>query len=269
MNASEKKPQELYELGLHYLDNSRFDLAIPIFEELAGKMHGLSLYQLGHLYKSSKMKEVLRSFPAGLSGQDWEAKAKAYLRAAAGLGVPGAGYELGSLLERTEGDSEDAAFWLRKAAGDGHIKASSKLAGIYLRWGKLDGAETYLRRAAESGDGQAAYDLAMLYFANRQRPPGFQRKLFSALTEGQQRRIENYKRAFPILVEAANLGCVEAQYRLGLLLWEGLTEFHAEICPRDEVMADTLIKEAARQGHNGAARFLQDPTSDHPRRGLG
>jgi len=269
MTDTENNPDDLYELALRCVKNSRFDLAIPILQDLAGKMHALSLYQLGHLYKRHDLHTLLPSAWPSSTIDDQESQAKAYLRAAAGLGVPDAVYELGAFLLRTESDPNEASLWLKKAADNGHVKASFKLAGIYLRSRKLNAAEFYFRRASELGDKKATFELAMLYFSNRLTPPGFQPKFFSALNAGQQMRIENYKRAFPVLVEAANRGYDEAQYMLGLLLSEGLTEFHAEICPRDEAAAERLIREAARKGLGRAIRFLEDPSSDHPRRGLG
>lgn len=270
MNRTDEQIQELFDLGLYYLNGSAIDLAITIFEELAAQLHAPSLYQLGIIYKERRTKLSIHTRIAALSCDETDMKALTYLKAASGLGHQDACYELGSMLSNSIDTVSDAIDWLKMAAKRGHTKACLMLGSLLIFKRDYEEALSYYTRAANAGNPDAVYGLAMLYFSNKTAPGGFRAKYLSNLSKFEQQRVENYKLGFHFLVKAADLGSAEAQYRLGLLLMEGLTEITVQICESDESRAKDMLGAAAQQGHYHAQDILDGkPPFHHPQQGFG
>ena len=134
-------------------------------------------------------------------------------------------YEHGELGEYNE---DQALFWFKEAAKNGHSEAKYRVAD-YL-FGLEDDANgiKYLLSAAADGFGEAQYDLACLYDAG------------DVVSQDYHKAIRWYR-------EAANQAIVPAQARLAMLLEKGLG------CEKDLKEAEKWYWEAATLGDTFAA----------------
>lgn len=271
MDKTNNQLEEKYQLGLYYRNGSSVDLAILIFEELATKYHAPSLLQMGLIYLNRETKNSKNPNLASLAPSETDSKAEFYFQIAAGLGDLESCYQLGALIcAHDMYRISDAIPWLIMAADKGHTNAQLELGGLYEFRHKPQQAYQYYEKAAHSGQPSGKYHMAMLHFSNKVWPMGFEPKLFSFVPMIEQKRVENYKQGFKYLSQAAEEEHATAQYRLGLLLRDGLGEGTVKICNVNKALAQTLFEAAAKNGESRAKDILdgKEPYG-HPRQGFG
>ena len=271
MDSTNTKIEEQYQLGVYYRNGSSVDLAISIFEDLAKNDHSPSLLQLGLIYLKRETKNSKNTHLASLKTSETDSKAETYFRIAAGLGNLESCYQLGTLIGAHDMHKvPDAIPWLKMGADKGHKNAQLELGGLYKSRGHYQEAAEYYEKAVRSGDPSGKYHLAMLHFSNKIWPKLFEPKMLSFAPKIEQKRVENYKQGFNYLSQAAEEEHATAQYRLGLLLRDGLWEGTVKICDANKALAQTLFEAAAKNGES-RARYILDGKEpyDHPRQGFG
>jgi uncharacterized protein len=212
------------------------------------------------LQRQQQYGEAVECFRRGLQLDPYDADLQFLLGAAyyQGNGVP-------------ERDYTQAAFWLRKAAEQGHA-ASQTILGIMYEWsfgvpedyaqalewyrkaaelghagaGYLLGrsyweargvlqdyeqARAWFRKAAELGDASAQFNLGVMY--------GFGR----GVPQDDAEAVRWYRKS-------AEQGYPQAQYNLGYMYYYGYG------VPRDRVGANDLFQKAAAQGNEDAKRAI-------------
>lgn len=97
------------------------------------------------------------------AAQSGNPRAEAQLRNWAGQGLPVAQRELGDLLSHRSGQSAEGGTWLRRAAEHGDGAAAFSLAELERRQAGIATALPWYRSAAGHGHAQAALALALLY----------------------------------------------------------------------------------------------------------
>ena len=131
-----------------------------------------------------------------------------------------------------------AAFsWCKQAAEQGFVAATATLGTLHVRMGEPDQAVALLTTAAEAGDAEACYNLALLL----------------ARGEGCAR---DARRAFGWFAKAAEQGIAPAQSRLGILYATG------EGVAVDAIEAHKWFVMAARAG-DAAARANRKRSEAH------
>ena len=177
-----------------------------------------------------------------------EAVAVEWFRKAAEQGFSEAQYNLAVCLENGEGCREDkaeAVEWYRKAAEQGYeiaIKSIKRITDdspfkdnnvqiLQYRNNNRDSIDE-LRKAAESGDIEAQYELGTrLYYGNKCNV--------------------NNEEAVKWFRKAAEQGYTKAQYLLGQSLVLGMG------CKKDKEEAERWLRKAAKQGHTKAKDYLK------------
>lgn len=159
--------------------------------------------QAGHMESASEAGAAL------LAGAGTVADAKAALRwlqPAANADVAKAQWNLGGMYASGNGglpqDIKQAFVWCHRAANQGFAPAQATLGLLFERIGKKEEALACLRRAADMGDGEAQYNLAVLLSKG----------------EGGPQDMEG---AFLYLEQAAQQGVLSAQSRLALAYGQG------------------------------------------------
>ena len=149
-------------------------------------------------------------------------------------------YELGNAYNDGEGlkeDKDQAAYWFKMAADNGHKNACNKLAVIYHN--KKDYAQTmyYLNKAVELGDENAFYNLGFSYEQGHG-------------TEKNYAKAENY---YKKALEYDNSQTNSARYRLGVMYYEG-----RDGVKKDKKKGEALLKEASKNGNENAKKYLDE-----------
>lgn len=150
-------------------------------------------------------------------------------------------YELGGAYNNGKGVKEDkdqAAYWYKMAADNGHKSACNILAVIYHDE-KDDYAQAlyYLNKAAELGDENAFFNLGFTY----EQGHGTEKDYTKAE--------EYYKKALKYDNSLTN----SARYRLGVMYYEG-----RDGVKKDKKKGESLLKEAAKNGNEKAKKYLDE-----------
>ena len=150
-------------------------------------------------------------------------------------------YELGGAYKNGKGVKEDidqAAYWYKMAADNGHKSACNQLAVIYHNE-KEDYAKAlyYLNKAAELGDENAFFNLGYIYEHG------------NGTEKSYTKAEEYYKKA----LEYDNSLTNSARYRLGVIYYEG-----REGVKKDKKKGESLLKEAAKNGNDKAKKYLDE-----------
>jgi TPR repeat protein len=159
----------------------------------------------GHVEAASEVGSAL------LEGDGTLADTKAALRwlqQAADAGSAKAQWNLGGLYASGRGlatDIKQAFVWCQRAANQGFTPAQATLGILFERIGKTDEAVACLRRAADLGDAEAQYNLALLL----------------AKGQGEGGAAADPEGAFLYLEQAAQQGVASAQSRLALAYGQG------------------------------------------------
>jgi TPR repeat protein len=151
---------------------------------------------------------------------------------------------------------------LRKGLGAASRRALYQLGRAYVANQQLPEAISAYRKAADKGSTSAMVELGVLLAAGSGIPKdeAQARKLFERAAEaGNPRGVTNLAalsdsggspsdpvKARALLSKAAETNSAEAQYRLGLMIADGIGG------PKDDVAARALFEKAAAQGHPGA-----------------
>ena len=155
------------------------------------------------------------------------AAARHWLEFAAGAGSAKAQWQLGGLYVRGQcglpQDLTQAFAWCQKAADQGFAPALATLGVLYERIGKPENAYQCLVQAADAGDPEAQYNLALLWRNGN----------------GVKKDLE---RAFSYFEKAAQQGVASAQARVALAYGMG------EGVARDAIEAHKWLLLAARRG---------------------
>jgi TPR repeat protein len=159
-----------------------------------------------------------------------------WLQQAADAGDATAQWNLGGMYVSAAGglaqDREQALAWCHKAADQGFAPALATLGVLYAHLGQSDKALHYLQQAAQAGDPEAQYNLALMYRSGK----------------GTARNLE---RAFEWLCQAAEQGVASAQSKLGVAYGAG------EGVAADPIEAHKWLLIASRRGDAVAAANLE------------
>lgn len=147
---------------------SDFDRAFHLFQQLAEKGDRNAQYELGAMYDAGE----------GVK-RDLDLAYKWFLKAA-NQNHPEAQFNVAQMLESGEGvrkDSSKAAVWYQKSADQGNASAQNNL-GDYYRAGMavgqdLEKAFTLYQRAAEQGNPQAQLNLGVMLFEDKGIDPDY------------------------------------------------------------------------------------------------
>ena len=148
-------------------------------------------------------------------------------------------YELGNAYNNGEGvkkDKDQAAYWYKMAADNGHKDACNKLAVIYHDV-KNDYAQAilYLNKAMELGSDDAFFNLGFMCEQGRG-------------TEKDFAKAEAY-----YLKAIDKIGDNTARYRLGVMYYEG-----RDGVKKEKKKGESLLKEAAKNGNEDAKKYLDE-----------
>ena len=150
-------------------------------------------------------------------------------------------YELGSAYNKGKGvkkDKDQAAYWYKMAADNGHKSACNKLAVIYHDK-KEDYAQAlyYLNKAAELGDEKAFFNLGFTYEQGHG-------------TKKDYAKAESY---YQEALKYDNGNTNSARYRLGVMYYEG-----RDGVKKNKKKGESLLKEAAKNGNEKAKKYLDE-----------
>ncbi len=185
-----------YQLGrLHQLDTeSSSEAAFGYYQRAADQGHVLAQSALGSMYLNG---QGVVSDPS---------HARLWLEKAAQQGEGSAQWKLALLLMSgaigVERNLKQAFVWCQKAAKSGFTPAQATFGTLLARVKKFDESVIWWKLAAEKGDSEAQYNLAM------------------ALTKGRG-TAQDLTLAFEWFVKAAEQGVVSAQSKVGLLYATG------------------------------------------------
>jgi TPR repeat protein len=150
-----------------------------------------------------------------------------WLRLAAESGVAKAQWNLGALYasgaENLERDLKLAFDWCQKAAEQAFVPAQATLGVIYALTGHHEKALLYWAQAAEAGDAEAQYNLALMFAKG------------TVVTKDPAK-------AFDYFLKAACQGLAQAQGRVGLMYAQG------DGVPHDPIEAHKWFEIASRSG---------------------
>ena len=148
-------------------------------------------------------------------------------------------YEIGNAYNNGEGlkmDKDQAAYWFKMAADNGHKNACNKLAVIYHDVkGDYAQALSYLNKAVELGSEDAFFNLGFMY-------------------EQGHGTEKDFAKAEAYYLKAVNKkGNNSARYRLGVMYYEG-----RDGVKKNKKKGELLLKEAANNGNEDAKKYLEE-----------
>ena len=150
-------------------------------------------------------------------------------------------YELGEAYNNGKGlkeDKDQAAYWYKMAADNGHESACNKLAVIYHDE-KNDYAQSllYLNKAVELGSKEAFFNLGYTYEQGHG-------------TDKDYTKAEGY---YLKAMEYGSSSANSARCRLGIMYYEG-----RDGIKRNKKKGVSLLKEAAKNGNEDAEKYLEE-----------
>ena len=150
-------------------------------------------------------------------------------------------YKLGNAYNEGKGVKEDkdqAAYWYKMAADNGHESACNKLAVIYHDENKdYAKAMDYLKKAVELGSEDAFYNIGFLYEQGR----------------GVEKNYIEAERYYLKALEYDNSNANSARCQLGIMYYEG-----RDGVKKDKKKGESLLKEAAKKGDENAKKYLDE-----------
>lgn len=152
-----------------------------------------------------------------------------------GIRQPDVLFAMAGALKHLGQESELAESYLFEAAEQGHAGAQREVGLLHLQQGKTEVAADYLKGPANEDDPQALYALGELYLNQKAKVP-----------EGQRAN----DLAAECFAKAVKRGHVDAHFKLGLMVFEGLTGQKAG--EPDYERAAFLFERASKAGHVAA-----------------
>ncbi len=245
-------------LGICYENGNGVDKdlsqAFYWYTQSAKQNNAAAQYNLGDCYfygKGTKMnqKEALKWFTKAAEQNQVEAQ-----------------YMVGKIDASYINKKKEAVKWFERAAIQGYVPAQISLANCYLLGDgvkkDLDAALSWFEKAIETDESKVLGDLGIIIDMSNEMQKDILDAFLSAkrgdaeglyhlgeLFYSGEYRFPNYEVSSIFLREAAGKNHVEAEYLLGVILYEKLGNTNEGI---------KWLKKASKQGHAGAQKWLRE-----------
>jgi TPR repeat protein len=183
-------------------------------------------------------------FASSVSKEHNDAKAVEWFQKAVALGNTDAMFELGVRYASGVGVAADAgksAELFKRAAELGHVGSMRNLGVLYHKQDKFAEAANWYRKAADGGDGSAAYSLGSLYFEGQ------------GVTKDFRQAMDWFRKAADLCRKAADAGDASAMNLLAGMYAAGIG-----VPRRDDAEALAWYQKAAKAGNKNAQETLAE-----------